>query len=193
MSVQQYIQLQQRLVIQFFLHGKDIVFNHIALNDNHCQQLPGIHPGKLDEFQFAALCLRSGNHGGILGILCKNPGHMLQKRLNFVLALQQHLLHFPHLHNFPFLFLHHGIHIKAVAFVRRDPARGSVGLENIPHFLQISHLVPNGCRAQVQVGVLGNGSAANRFPGLQVIADDRLQDFSFSLIQLHPGCLPFCY
>ncbi len=77
MGIQQNVQLQYGLVFQILLHRKDVIFNHIALNDNDRQQLPCIHPGKLQKLQLAALGLGRGNQSCILGILGQNPGHLL--------------------------------------------------------------------------------------------------------------------
>ena len=74
--------------------------------------------------------------------MSQNPCNLLQQRFHLILSLDKHLLH---LNGFPLFFLHHGIDIKAIALVGRNPARRSMGLKDITHLLQIRHLISDRC------------------------------------------------
>ena len=74
--VQQDIQLQKRLIIQFPIHCQDIVLDHIAFGNDDCQNLSGIYPGQLDELHLVMMYLRSTDHGGILCVLSQSLDYL---------------------------------------------------------------------------------------------------------------------
>ena len=54
-GIQQNVQLQQCLIIQFLIHRQDIVLDHITFGNDDRQNLSGIYPGQLDELYLVAM------------------------------------------------------------------------------------------------------------------------------------------
>ena len=78
-----------------------------------------------------------------MGIVRKHLGYLLQHLLHLVSLLDHQLFH---LCDLPLLLLHHRVHIQAISFIRRNPARRRMGLENQTHLFQVRHLIADGRR-----------------------------------------------
>ena len=72
-GIQQNVQLQQCLIIQFLIHRQDIV---LTFGNDDRQNLSGIYPGQLDELYLVAMYLRSTDHGGVLCVLSQGLHHL---------------------------------------------------------------------------------------------------------------------
>ena len=136
--IQQNIQLQNRLLVQFFADGNQLIANYIPFCYDHRQNLMVIHLRKLNKFQLVLVILRGRDHCGIIRITGQNPYDLLQHLLHLVCALDHQ---FFQLCDLPLLLLHQMVHIQTIAFVRRNPACRCMRLDDIAHLLQIGHLV----------------------------------------------------
>ena len=154
-SIQQDIQLQDRLIIEFFTDGDQFVSDHISLRNDHCQDLMIIYFGQLNKFQFILMILWCGDHGRVIGIVCQYFDYLLQHLFQPVCPLEHQFLE---ICNFLILFLHQVIHIQPVSFIRRNPSCGSMGLNDITHLLQIRHLIADSSRGKLQIRILRYGS-----------------------------------
>ena len=87
----------------------------------------------------------------ILCILGKELNKPFEHILEFVLAFHKDLLHLGYL---SVLGFHHGIYVESVSLIGRNTSGGSMRLDDIAHLLKVRHLIPDGCRTKVKIGVL---------------------------------------
>ena len=73
-----------------------------------------------------------------------------------------------------------GADIEAKGLLGGDPARRGVGLGEVAFVGQIRHHVADRGRAQGLAAALGDGARPHRLSGLDVGADNRIQDFLMS-------------
>ena len=89
--------------------------------------------------------------------------------------------------------LHEAVDIKPVRLVGWDAPGGGVRLFEIPHLLEVGHLVADRCGGKADICMLCNRAGTDRRSGHDIIVNNRLQDLHFSCIQFHSGSsFPAC-
>ena len=79
-----------------------------------------------------------------------------------------------------------GVDVQAIGRRRRNATGGRVRLLEVSEQLQITHLVADRGRAEAQIVLSGNRSRTDRFRRFDIVFDDDLQDFSFSVCEHNP-------
>ena len=141
LCVEQHVELKERFVIYLFVHIYDPVSYYIAFDNNDCKKVFRIHSRELHKLKLVKVCGGSGDHCGVLGISGKHFDDRLEHVLKLILPFKEHILDLGH---FPFLRFHKCINIEAVSFIGRNSSRRSVGLNDVPHLLEVGHLVSDG-------------------------------------------------
>ena len=118
-TVQQDIQFQHRLLVQFLGNGNHFIPHQISFCHNHGKNLGGAYLGKLNKLQLVPMINRRRYHSGIVGIGGQNLHHLLKHTLHLVSPLNHQLLE---LTDLPVLFFHHAVHIETIALIRGNSA-----------------------------------------------------------------------
>ena len=82
------------------------------------------------------------------------------------------------------------VHIQPIRLGAGNAPRAHMRLVQITQFLQIAHLVADGSRAQTHLIFFGDGAAAHRNGGQDIVIDDRLQNAKLTCVHRHPFHLP---
>ena len=88
---------------------------------------------------------------------------------------------------------HDAVHIQPVRLVGRHAAGRGVRLLQVPHLLQVGHLIANGRTGEVQAGTAADRPRTDGRGREHILVDDGFQNLQFSRVQLHrfrllPGC-----
>ena len=191
--------IQKNIHVQDFLIGEcnPCIYNGIlddaAFEHRDNQELSGLDPGKLHKLELCPVCLRTADHGGVIRAHREDFRHLAEHVFQpvhpvddqcggrSILFLQRFIL-----------FLYNLIHVKPVSLIRRNPARRCMRLYDIPHLLQVRHLIADGGGTELQIRIPRDGSGTYRFSGLEVGLDNCFQNLYLSLIQFHGSSCCLC-
>ena len=160
-----------------------LALDHAAGHHHNQNQLPIRHADHLKLIDRIPRTAGAECQRGVIRHRRSQAHSLLQDIIQFRLAGTECGFQLRHLAGGHIIILNKGIHVEAVARLRRNTAGGSMGLFQISHLLQLRHLIADRSRGVGDLLILHQIFASHRLAGFDVSLDNCLQYQFLSLAQ----------